>query len=156
VNVIDLDVLRRAPLFDGFSDDVLERFATSATVRRYAPDDIVFVEMADADEIYLIVRGHATAERALAQPDQTFDVITVGPGDTIGEMGFVDRGQRSATVIARDELEVLVWDSATWQRICEDDPAVGYQVMLRIARVLAARLRRWNDQLLEGLSWGLP
>ena len=150
-----LELLKGTALFQEFSDDALERFLTTAETRTYQADDIVFVEMSEGDEIYLILDGQATVQFALANADEQFEIVTLGPGQILGEVSFFEQGQRSATVIAETDLEVMVWDCASWRQICEEDPEVGYRLVLGLGRILCERLRRWNIRILNNVSWGM-
>ena len=151
----DLELLRNAPLFEGFSDDVLKRFLATARTRTYQAEYIVFVEMSEGDEIYMILEGEVTIQLALANDDEQYEIVTRGPGHILGEVSFIEQGQRSATVIAKTDLEVIVWDCADWRQICEDDPEVGYRLTLGIAKILCERLREWNVRILNNVSWGV-
>ena len=151
----DLEILKCSPLFQDFSDEVLGRFLATAGRRTYNAGEVVFVEMSEGDEIYLIVDGEVTIQVALANADEQYEIVTRGPGAILGEVSFIEEGQRSATVTAKTDLEVMVWDCADWRQICEDDPAVGYRLVLGIARILSERLREWNVRILNEVSWGL-
>jgi CRP-like cAMP-binding protein len=150
----DAEFLGRTDLFRGFSNEVLERFAGLAQRRHYGAGEVLFAELSEGDEIFLILGGEAAVQVALANRDQSYDVIHLGPGELLGEVSFVEKGQRSATVTAHSDLEVLVWECDAWREECDRDPRVGYQLTLGIARILAARLRRWNVKLLEESLWG--
>jgi CRP-like cAMP-binding protein len=150
-----LELLKGAPLFHGLSDEVLGRFLSTAKTRTYPASEIVFVEMSEGDEIYLITDGQATVQFALANVDQQFEIVTLGPGEILGEISFIEQGQRSATVIAKTDLTVMVWDCASWRRICEEDHDVGYRLVFGIAKILCERLRRLNVRLLNDVSWGV-
>jgi CRP-like cAMP-binding protein len=151
----DLQALKDCALFSEFNDEILERFRAAGKTRTYDAGDIVFVEMSEGDEIYLITGGEATIQFALASEDEQYEVVTRGPGDILGEVSFIEGGQRSATVIARTTLEVIVWDCATWRRMCEEDYELGYRLVLGIAKILSQRLREWNVRILNNVSWGL-
>jgi CRP-like cAMP-binding protein len=149
-----VEFLRRVSTFQGLPDSVLERFAALSETRRYSAGDIVFVEMSEGDEIFLVVEGTASVQLALANADEQYEVIKLGPGEIFGEVCFIEKGQRSATVVAETDLETLVWNSGDWRAECEKDFEVGYRLVLAISKLLAARLRRWNLKLLDSALWG--
>jgi CRP-like cAMP-binding protein len=150
----EAEFLRGTELFGGFAGDVLERFASLGMRRRYSAGEIVFVEMSEGDEIFVVLEGAASVQLALANRDQPVEVIRLGTGDVFGEVTFVEHGQRSATVTAETDLEGLVWSCDSWRAECEKDPKIGYQLASAIARILAQRLRRWNVKLLDESLWG--
>jgi CRP-like cAMP-binding protein len=150
----ELDILRETELFRGLPEQVLEHFASLGERRSYRAGDVVFVEMSEGEEIFLVLQGTASVQLALANKDTPYDIVELGPSETFGEVSFVERGQRSATVIAETDLDVLVWSCDSWHAECEKDPRVGYHLVLGIARVMARSLRRWNVKVLNESHWG--
>ena len=149
------ETLRAAPLFAGFEDGVLEQFLALATPRVYEAGDVLFVEMQEGDEIFMILRGEVSIELALANADSAFEIVSRGAGAILGEVAFIEQGQRSATVTATTPLQVLVWNCADWRAICEADKTIGYQLVLGLSKILCARLREANVRILNEVSWGL-
>ena len=151
-----LETVRTNPLFEGFSDGIMNRFLNSAETRRYAPGEIIFAELSEGNEIFMIVEGDAIAEVALTGPDQNLEIVTFSPGVSFGESCFFKPNvPRYATVTAKSALTVLVWQSASWREIAESDFEIGYRLAVRIAQIFLERLRRWNIRLVENISWGL-
>jgi CRP/FNR family transcriptional regulator, cyclic AMP receptor protein len=150
-----LDAMKACPLFQGFDDAVLERFAASAELKRYKTGDIIFVEMSEGPEVFLIASGEVSIRVALANEDEHYDIVKLGRGEVLGEVSFIDEVPRSGTAIAQSDVETLVWDSGKWREICEADFEVGYQLTLGIAKILCARLRRWNIRILDNVDWGI-
>ena len=148
-------MLKGSPLFGEFPDEVLARFTALGKKRAVPAGETLFVELSGGDEIFLITKGEVRVEFALANDDKQFDIVKLGPGEILGEVSFIESGQRSATVTAESDIEVLVWKCDDWRRICEEDPATGYKLAMGVARILCKRLRRWNLHMLEEVAWGL-
>jgi CRP-like cAMP-binding protein len=62
---------------------------------------------------------------------------TVGPGESVGEMGLLDYGPRSASVVARSPMKVYVIDARRFESVLEDSPALARSLL----RVLTGRIR---------------
>lgn len=69
-------------------------------------------------------------------------VGSIGPGETIGEMGAVGRAPRSATVIARAPMRVRVIDAQDLDGVLDRAPTFARALL----RELSARLRSANHQ----------
>ena len=67
-------------------------------------------------------------------------VATIGPGETIGEMGVLERSPRSATVVARTPMRVRVIDGDDLDTLMERAPAFARALL----RELSARVRVAN------------
>ena len=150
-----LEILKASNLFKDFSDSVLERFVASAELKSFKAEEIIFVQMSEGREIYLINSGEVSIQVALANEDDHYEMIKLGPGDLLGEVRFIDDIPRSGTAIALTDGEMLVWDNAIWREICASDYQVGYRLTLGIAKILCARLRRWNVQIVDHVDWGM-
>jgi predicted RND superfamily exporter protein len=100
-------------------------------------------EMGEA--MYVIINGRA-------------DVIIVGPdgqrrhvrrlerGDVFGEMGLVRQQQRSADVIAFDDLELLAVDQRFLERLQRRYPRIAATVFLNLTRMLSDKLETTTER----------
>ena len=70
--------------------------------------------------------------------------VTLGQGQSFGEMGLVDRGPRSATVRADSDTDLYAINCEQFLELCELLPQLGFQVMLNIAADLSFKLRHRN------------
>ena len=113
-----LQALNSSPLFQTFDENVLRQFAENCSITRFEAGDIIFVEMSEGDEIYLIADGEVSIRIALANADQEYEIIKEQRGDLLGEVRFIDSLPRSATAIAETDVELLVWSSNSWRKIC--------------------------------------
>ena len=150
------EILKASPLFKSFSDDVIDRFLNSAETRRYSAGDIIFAELSEGDEIFMIVEGEATAEVALANADQNLEILTLSAGDVFGEGCFFKANvPRYTTMTSKSSTTVLVWQSKAWREIAESNFEVGYRLAVAITTIFLERLRHWNVRIAENISWGL-
>ena len=150
------EVLKASPVFKSFSDEVIDRFLNSAETRRYSVGEIIFAELSEGNEIFLLVEGEATAEVALVNADQSLEILTFSAGDIFGEGCFFKPNvPRYATITSKTASTVLVWQSEAWREIAESNFEVGYRLAVGITRIFLERLRHWNVRIVENISWGL-
>jgi CRP-like cAMP-binding protein len=55
-------------------------------------------------------------------------VADLGPGDFLGELAALDRGQRNATVVATSPMRVVVMTDRDLRHIARDMPTVDTQL----------------------------
>ena len=67
-------------------------------------------------------------------------VASAGPGETIGEIGVLDRMPRSATVVARTDMQVRVIDAGDFDALLRAAPTFSRAVL----RELSGRVRSAN------------
>jgi len=153
--MVTVEALKRVEILIGLTEEQLARVLEICQTRTYNDQDIIVREREPSDEIYVINRGSAevilsggrvTAE-ALAAPGPNA-VISLGQGQTFGEMALIDMGPRSATVrCTSDASELYVIRREDFVRLCEQDTDIGYKVMHNLAAELSFKLRHRN------LSW---
>jgi len=81
------------------------------------------------------------------------DLVILGevkPGETVGEMGAIDRYNASADVVVVDHPARL-WtiENDEFNEFAEGDPARGYQVLKMLARELCHMLRSNSESMLR-------
>ncbi len=150
-----LEILRDCVLFEDLDQSTLEQLQRQAETQRFAKDEVLFLEMSEGNEVFLILDGEVEIDLRLANADTNLSLITLGPGKILGEICFVDAGPRSATATARTDVSALVWKCSDWHEFCESNPEQGYRLAMGVARLLSRRLRRWGVHMLNQVSWGL-
>ena len=65
------------------------------------------------------------------------EVATLTDGQSFGELALLDKGPRSATVVASSEMTVLVLGQREFSAVLDEVPGIAHKLL----RVLAIRLR---------------
>jgi hydrophobe/amphiphile efflux-3 (HAE3) family protein len=100
-------------------------------------------EMGEA--MYVIINGRADV--IVAAPDgQRRHLRQLGRGDVFGEMGLVRRKQRTADVVAVDDLELLAVDERFLERLQRRYPRIAATVFLNLTRILSDHLERTTER----------
>ena len=78
-------------------------------------------------------------------------LATLGPGQLLGEMAFVDGQTRSATAVATKDTTLLALTRAALDRLVEENPTLVIKLLPGVMRQLVLRLRRTDVQLVDRL-----
>lgn len=98
------------------------------------------------DVLYIIRSGTASVELTISRVNVR--IAELGPDDICGDMAFLDSGQSTATVIARDEsVEVDALRASDLREMFESFPGLGLRFYHSVAVVLARRLRATSKEL---------
>jgi CRP-like cAMP-binding protein len=143
------DFLKRLDMFNELSDEELSSVAALCTEASYKAGDDIITIRDPADQFYLIRSGTVqiiTNPDILEAKPAMLDALTMtlGQGQSVGEMGLVDRGARSATVRAGAETEVYVINCDEFLELCHANTHLGFLIMRNIAADLSFRLRYRN------------
>jgi CRP/FNR family cyclic AMP-dependent transcriptional regulator len=119
---LDTNRLKSLPLFEGVSDDDLERIAPFVSEVSVSEGKLLVQEGDYAYEFMAIEEGEAEVRRG----DQVLAVL--GPGDFFGEMGLIDSERRNATVIAKTGLRLITLDQWDMRRLEKLIPSAAAKI----------------------------
>jgi CRP-like cAMP-binding protein len=118
----------------------------------------IIVEGAEERTLYLIAQGSARVlERVELEGRRHIQpgLCDLGPGEVFGELSLFEAVPRSASVVAVDRCEVLLFDGAALVDYFDLHPARGYVVLRALFKVVNARLRQADRRLGSLFAWGL-
>lgn len=118
-----------------------------------ADGDVILTDGAPSSHLYLLVGGELGIVH-VAPDGKRVDLGTRGPGSWIGEVGFVDAGPATATVVAKGPCRVLRIDHATLLRLADERPDVASVVLRVVTRQLAERIATSSSGIVEALAPG--
>jgi CRP/FNR family transcriptional regulator, cyclic AMP receptor protein len=126
-----LDLLSQVRMFSSLSKKELRQIARVAEQVKVNAGTEIVREGTPGREFYLVVSGQASVRRSGRK------VATLGPGSYFGEMALLDRGPRSATVVAETEMELVILGQREFMGVLDEVPAVAHKLLVS----MAARLR---------------
>lgn len=121
------------PIFGFLEREQLDALVRESPLRLYAAHESVVSQGEAGGSMFLIVRGQVDVR--IARDGQTKTVATLGPGDCLGEMSLLTGDTRTATVVARAEVEAVEIGKETFASLIRANPAV----VGRLGELLAQR-----------------
>jgi hypothetical protein len=141
VGVFEIATLRLArpviavsPLFSGMTPYQIKKCVLLSKMAAFGPAQTIFEQGAMGNSLYLILKGEV--EVFLEQPDGKRMINRLGPGQTFGEIAFVNAGRRSATVVAGSHVETMVLSPENTRKALRFHPRIASQLYLNIGRIL--------------------
>lgn len=147
--------LKKTTMFNGLSDEALTALAQKAFTRKLAEGDVLMRKGEVGDSLFLIHEGWVKIVTTDSKGEELI-LNKCGPGESIGEMSLLDRGPRSATVIALSDAEVLELKQDVFHEIVEQRTDVafaiirGYSERLRFATNYIERAIDWAQKIAAG------
>jgi CRP-like cAMP-binding protein len=127
------------PLFRYFTESERDRVESIADVKRIAEGSYLIRSGELDSTLFAIEDGHLDI---LGLDDgQPTILATVGPGDVIGEVSFLDDSPRSVSVKAGEETTVRAWDKRTLSEALAFEPQLLAKFAVAMSELLVERLR---------------
>ena len=130
------DHLAAVPLFNACSKKELQRIAKAATEMSFPDGKVLMSQDESSREAFILTEGSVVVKRNGRK------VAELGPGAFLGELGLLDRGPRTATVIAQGPVEALVLGPREFSALLDDVPAISHKLL----GALAARIRELDTK----------
>jgi CRP/FNR family transcriptional regulator len=148
--VSDADVLREVGFLRDAGDEALGELAARATRVSYRAGARLVSELESGSDVFVVLSGEAEVS-VEGQRGEREVLGVLARGGAFGEMSSLTGELRSATVIAKTDVDALVIADADFDRLRERRPLVA----LALVRLLSARLAEAEkniDALLAGAS----
>lgn len=127
-----VELLKKVPLFDGFTRRQLEQVARLADEVEVPASKHLARAGDTGRELFIILDGRATVKTPQGR------IVRLGPGDFFGEMSLLDGGQRSADVDADTSRRLLVVAQRDFWTLLGTAPLIARKIMI----ALSNRLRK--------------
>jgi len=125
---MDVARLKTIPLFASFAEDDLRKIAPFAEEHSAGEGEMVVREGDYSYDLLAVEEGTATVTRH-GEP-----IADIGPGDVVGEMGVLERAQRSATVVAQSPMLLVTLTSWDIRRLAKTAPRAVEHLREVVAR----------------------
>ncbi len=140
------DLLKNIYLFKDMSSESLNIISEVAKTQICNRGDEVFSQGDSATALYVIKFGSVRIRQKSANGD-SIEVAVLGTGSHFGEMAFVDREHRSATVEVLEKSEILALEYDKLSATLAKNPLMAVQFYKSLCHFLCGRLRVTTNDL---------
>ena len=131
------DALKQVPLFQGLSSRDLKHLAKQMREDVFPPDAKIVEEGDTTGRLFVILDG--TAKVVIGGKTRR----RMGAGSLIGELSTIDRGPRTATIVAESEVRTASLSSASFLSLLQENWTAARTVLT----TLATRVRELDKTL---------
>ena len=125
------------------SSQAARKLTASGFILNLSTGNLVAKSGTEEREVYVILKG------LFEVIDQDQRLAILEKGDLFGEIAFfTEAGQRSASVRAMSNGQVLVLRRNFLKELTHSDPEAGFQILSNMGRVMAQRIMNLNQALL--------
>ena len=127
-----VDRLARVPLFAKLGRRELQFLASEVDEVTLKPGQTLITEGQPTESFFILTSGHVQVTRK-GKP-----AARLGPGDFFGEIGMLDKGPATATVVTEGSAEALVLSHAQFRDAIKGNDTLALQVIAAMAERLRA------------------
>ena len=146
--MIELDVLRKVPLFKGLSDDYLAELIPLLKPLQVPKGDYVIKENSFGDQIYLLQEGCVQVTKDLvkgfdedqASTEKVLATLCADYLPTFGENGVLGHAARTANIIATKDSLLYTLSKADFDTYAAGHHEAAFVIMTNIAKKLSESL----------------
>jgi CRP/FNR family cyclic AMP-dependent transcriptional regulator len=135
------ELITKIDFFAGLDDKILKKISDACIARQFTRNETIVRQGEMGLGLYVIARGHVKVDRE--EKGVRTQVAELGPEQFFGEMSLLDNKPRSATVTGIEDSECLLLTRDSFVKLMGKYP----EIPMRMARVLAERLRVANEKL---------
>jgi len=141
-------LLAEHPFLQGIKKDYLQLITGCAKNVRFEAGHVIFREGEAADQFYLVRHGKIALEVYLPERGSN-SILTLGAGDALGWSWLIPPYKWRFDARAIETTQAFALDGKCLRGKCEKDPSLGYELLKRIAVIIAERLHATRLQMLD-------
>jgi CRP-like cAMP-binding protein len=142
------DVIVAHPFFQGLNASHVSLLDDCASFERFAMGRNIFREGQDADRFYLILRGRVALETFVPRVGATI-VQMIDGGGALGWSWLYPPYRWQFSARGLDPVEALVLGAASLREKAERNRDFGYDLLMRVGRVMLGTLQETRRRLVE-------
>ena len=136
------------PFFKGMNARYLHLLTDCASGVQFGVGQEIFHERQVADHFYLIEKGQVALETFVPGKGAT-TIQTIGAGEPLGWSWLFPPYEWHLTARAVEPVEVVAFGAVSLRESAEENHDFGYDLAMRVGRVMLARLQATRRRLVE-------
>jgi len=146
-----VELLRRTRLFAGLDEPTLRVLAERSVERSFPRHGRLFFQGDPGDGLFVVASGLVKVV-VTSEDGEEMVLVTLGPGEALGELAVVDGGPRSAAAEALEPTSALLITRPVLLELAARDPALTEALL----QALGSLLRRLTEQASDLVFLDLP
>ncbi len=148
------EFISKVGFFDSLTDEERAGFVEASELVSFEPGETLIVEGEEQESLYVLISGRVEVlKRVPGEGDRVLAEIEAGEEHpVVGERGLLGGSGASATVRARSRVEAIKLPRETFRRMISEGNLAAYKLSYRIARTLAQRLIRLDEEVVRAIN----
>ena len=151
ISMDDLSFLGEVSIFSHLKKRDLKKIAKLAKQESFQAGDVIIGEGDRDGRLFVVMSGEAEVIKGRGGPAE-WRLQTLGPRSYFGEMAMIGDWVRSASVVAKTDVEVLTLDQLNLRQEIEKYPMIAIELL----QMLTRRIQVLEKSLVNTLGAFLP
>ena len=144
----NLELLQKTLLFKGNTKEELELVLELFQEREIKANANIFTEKMPAEALFIVKNGTVRITM-MAGEGEEMGLLLLGPGEFFGELALIQEEARLVSARAETSVDLLLITRKDFQALLDLDPRTACRVVMTIAKLLAMRVKAYNERLKE-------
>lgn len=137
----------RFRFFATLSQDEVREFLRFCDVRRVGPGEALWQEGDQDNYAAFILSGRLGIKKRTDFASKHVIIGLYEAGSVVGELCLLTDNERSVSAVVMDEAELVILDSANFERLMVEQPTVALKLLKNIFVTTCKRLRKSYDRI---------
>ena len=153
-------LLKETALFKNLTPTEIGKILKIAREVTFAEGDVVMKEGDFGDTLYIIEKGTVEVAKCLTmegmddddsamEANKVFTRLDASQHAVFGEIALLEDTKRTATIRAVTDCVLLEIRKDDFLQLAENDNQLGYRILLNLARIVSARLRKADEDTIK-------
>ncbi|MEW5799646.1 MAG: cyclic nucleotide-binding domain-containing protein [Bacteroidota bacterium] len=138
------EMLSKIPVFEKLEAKELRQIAGIVHRRQYAKGEYVFYQGDPGLGMYVVEKGKVGI--VVGDNGTQQEVTEMDDGDFFGEIALLDESPRSASVIVKEDSQLIGFFRPDLFDVIEKTPKTGLKIVMKLAEMIGERLRHMNSE----------
>ena len=145
--------LRGVRFFEFLTEEEREEFAEGSELVTFEVGEEIIEEGAGMHDLFVLTSGRVEVRKKIPGGGDRLlaEIEATGERTVVGERGLLGESGASATVRAASRVEAIKIPHETFRRMISEGRPAAFRLSYRIARTLAHRLTRLDEEVVEAI-----
>jgi CRP-like cAMP-binding protein len=147
----DFQIFKSISLFNGLNDQQIEEIFSISQPLTLQKGSYLAKEGSKATDLYIVLEGSLEIIKSGIKHERLHQIAEAGSGDVIGEIAFLNKGYRSASVQAKSDVRLREIPFHSLELLLRQDPRM-YHIYFEIAKNESQMIEKSNFTIISQLE----
>jgi CRP-like cAMP-binding protein len=150
---MDTEKIMAFDLFNNLTNEEVTEVLSLGRELAIEKGDRIIEESSPTFDLFVLLDGKVVVEFEITDYESdtsvTLQLVHLKAGDVIGEIAFLEKHNRTASVTAVEKTRIIKFDGGRLHELFGRNSLIGYLIMQNLALILIERLKRSNLEWLN-------